>query len=174
MSAAVISTEHAAELDPARVAPPIVMANRVGHDSLFEHTKGGAPARVLPLIGNSHPTRWAPRPYVLDVTFDGGRRRVYADDHRDVAGVILGETYRALQAAATAAYDADPTEDTAQAVVDTDADLFAARAAHPRPPGRPCKPSGTKRSPTGRDSTSGTPGFCRSPPIRAPWHRVAT
>lgn len=133
MSAAAISTEHAAQLDPARVAPPIVMANRVGHDSLFEHTEGGAPARVLPLIGNSHPTRWAPRPYVLDVMFDDGRRRVYADDHRDVAGVILGETYRALQAAAVAAaaaYDEDPTDDTAQAVVDTDADLFAARAAH--------------------------------------------
>ena len=133
MSAAFISTEHAAQLDPARVAPPIVVTNRVGHDSLFEHAEGGATQRVLPLIGNSHPTRWAPRPYVLDVLFDGGRRRVYADDRADVAGVILGDTYRALQvaaAAAAAAFDDDPNEDTAQDVVDTDADLFAARAAH--------------------------------------------
>lgn len=133
MSAAVITTEHAAQLDPAQVAPPIITNNRIGHDSLFEHTEGGTPQRILPLIGNSHPTRWAPRPYVLDVMFDGGRRRVYADDTADAAGVILGEAYRALQvaaAAAAAAFDDDPNEDTAQAVVDTDAALFAARAAH--------------------------------------------
>ena len=66
MSAAVISTEHAAQLDPAQVAPPIITNNRIGHDSLIEHTEGGTPQRILPLIGNSHPTRWAPRPYVLD------------------------------------------------------------------------------------------------------------
>ena len=133
MSAAVITTEHAAQLDPAQVAPPIITNNRIGHDSLFEHTEGGTPQRILPLIGNSHPTRWAPRPYVLDVMFDGGRRRVYADDTADAAGVILGEAYRDLQVAAAAAavaFDDDPNEDTAQAVVDTDAALFAARAAH--------------------------------------------
>ena len=133
MSAAVVSTEHTAQLDPAQVAPPIVAANQPGHDSLFEHAEGGATQRVLPLIGNAHPTRWVPRPYVLDVMFDGGRRRVYADDPADVAGVILGDTYHALQAAAAAAavaFDDDPNEDTAQAVVDTDAALFAARAAH--------------------------------------------
>lgn len=63
-------------------APPVVVANDPSADDV-----GAEHGRVLPLVG-------AVRPYVYDVSFAGGRRRVYADDPLDVIAVMLGEPYQ--------------------------------------------------------------------------------
>ncbi|WP_418345852.1 hypothetical protein [Rhodococcus pyridinivorans] len=59
-----ISIKDATRLDPAQIAPPIVVTDG-------EHTEiGAAHGRVLPLIGHR-------RPYIYDVSLPD-KRRVYA------------------------------------------------------------------------------------------------
>lgn len=76
------------KMDPSVPAPAMVVrvdpaADMVGH------------GRTLPLIGGR-------RNYVLDVVFDRGRQRVYADTPEDVVGVLIpgyGQITSALAAA---------------------------------------------------------------------------
>lgn len=74
-----ISIEDATRLDPAQIAPPIVVTDG-------EHTEiGAAHGRVLPLIGHR-------RPYIYDVSLPD-KRRVYADTPEDAIAVIIGGDY---------------------------------------------------------------------------------
>lgn len=74
-----ISIEEATLLDPAKIAPPIVVTDG-------EHTTiGAAHGRVLPLIGNR-------RPYVYDISLPD-RRRIYADTPEDAIAVLIGGDY---------------------------------------------------------------------------------
>lgn len=112
-----VTVAELAELNPNEPAPPVLVPNSPGHDSLFEHAEGGHPERILPLIGNNHPTRWFPRPHTLDIVFDGGQQRVYTDSVSDALAVIIGGDYDTLAAHA----DDD---------IAADAAAFAARSAH--------------------------------------------
>ncbi|MDV6246971.1 hypothetical protein R1X32_04885 (plasmid) [Rhodococcus opacus] len=83
-----ISIEDATRLDPAQIAPPIVVTDG-------EHTEiGAAHGRVLPLIGHR-------RPYVYDVSLPD-KRRVYADTPEDAIAVIVGGDYADKLAALSA------------------------------------------------------------------------
>lgn len=100
-----------ARMDPAEVAPPLVVPVDAGRDAVGH-------GRNLPLVGQQ-------RPHVYDVVYDGGRQRVYADTVDGVLSAFVDGYQQAVDEVAAAESSGD--QDQMQAAL---AAAFQARYAH--------------------------------------------
>lgn len=98
-------------LDPSMPAPPMVVERNPNRDAVGH-------GRDLPLVGGQ-------RPYVYDVVFNDGARRVYADTIPGVLSAFI-DYYGHLDEEARVAEDAGDQS----AVESANAGLFEARAQH--------------------------------------------
>lgn len=95
------------DLDPRQPAPPVVLPRDAARDQVGH-------GRTVPLVGGA-------RPYLLEVVFDQGRQRVYADSPADALTAIIPGYAQKVAAVAQAGRD-----DAAAAL----ADAFLARFDH--------------------------------------------